>query len=497
MAYTKQQIADYARKLGAAGAKPEEIEAFVANASRDVVQDGQPEARPRVYRNPRTGLPERNSVANPQDFQRDTANFVRMAGTAAGALAPVPGGTAVGAIAGELAGGAIEGKVKPGAAVGAGIANALIPGSAAARTVAGTAIRAGMLGGQNLAAKAAETGIDEGRLPSIREALIATGSGAIGGPMERLPGATSRGPGVLPEGMTVTERDNLIAGMEKGLRVAPVEVRNNWLERRMMGAAGPTDVRAVIKQQNQGTVNNLTKQDINIPAGQDITDSAIKTEVARASQPMREIENLGPDFKAALEDVRRKREAASLAWQGYKADYRKTPLSEVQAANQAAEDADLNLELMLAQVDPTLSNRYAQARREVARAKTAQDALNPDSANIDAGELADRSQARLRTDGNMGLIGRFSNTEVGGQYVGRRTTVPPGTQALRTGMAMTNAGSPEQLATNGGYLLVNDIARKYLTSDGKQKQILEDLLGRMAVDRNLEAVRRAISTAGR
>lgn len=437
MAYSDDEIRDYANQLAAKGAAPAEIESFVRSAKID--QHGAtPDIAPAL-------APQQNNVEAPSMLQMaaqtaqlpgggNPAQLAKMAydagPEAAGATAGQILGSPLAEIGGVQVGGAIGGFLGNGVSQLRNMANGTQSGYKLGQALAGVPVNAmpggslvnsgarGILkagvkyGAGNLAGKTIQTAVDEQRLPTQGETLIALGSGMAAAPFQKMLESGNIIPG-SPEANKAlfsvrdqTLKDARSAGyVIPGSRVNP-SVVNKTLESVAGKAATAQDM--VVK--NQLITNELARKAIGLPKGEAITETAIQNVRDEAGKAYKAVADLSPEAADTLKKLGQARADSALLWK--QAAMNPSPATR-DAASTMSEQADAYENALegFAHDAPAngaqLLDKMRAARVTIAKTYQVENALNKADGNISAPIIGNSFDKTNKLTDELATIGRF------------------------------------------------------------------------------------------
>lgn len=186
---------------------------------------------------------------------------------------------------------------RQGEILASGLASAVPVGpmaSSGARAVLAEGAKQAGVGG---AAKTIETVIDEGRLPTAKEYLLAAGIPAVGGSIAGE--LASKGADTLSK----TERATLEAGKREGYVVTPSSVSDSGINRRLESIAGKAAVGQGAALKNQEVTNQLAKQALGLPENAELTMATLRNLRDQAAIPYQKIEQLSQQAKTDLDAI--------------------------------------------------------------------------------------------------------------------------------------------------------------------------------------------------
>lgn len=238
------------------------------------------------------------------------------------------------------------------------------------------------------------------------------------------------------------------AARQAGYVIPPTQARPTLANRALEGLSGKIQTAQVASARNQGVTNAGVAADLGLAPGTKIDEGAISGVLQRAGAEYDNLANAvgtfrpSPAYNRALDGIARQYVNAGRAFPNAKPspvldlveslrtnqldgrsaidavstlreqadDAFRTGNSAVGRAAKAASKAleDEMEKALAAQGNVQALNQFKAARRLYAQAKTARDALNPETGNIDAGKLASRLKANKPLSGNMERAGRFA-----------------------------------------------------------------------------------------
>jgi len=293
MPYTKDQIRDYAMKLGEKGAPPDTIRAFVESASKDMAAEraAPPTTKSIMFdaidANLRAqGLPSRGMAAGVARYG------AAIPGSAGGPLGAAfnAGGEAVAQV---IESGGIE---SPGAVTAAGITGS-VPFAAAGSKLR-TLQNIGRTVGGVVAGEEARSIIDDGQLSDpTQPAVIAGGlatvapvAGRVAGKIMGKTDAADAAAKAIEQSRNQTRDASIKAGQDIGMAVPPTTVNDSWFNRKLEGFAGPARVARQAGVNNNIAGGEAIAADIGIGKGVDVTPSLLDKMETKAAEPYRRIE---------------------------------------------------------------------------------------------------------------------------------------------------------------------------------------------------------------
>lgn len=216
-----------------------------------------------------------------------------------------PVGTGVGAVAGGLLGNLTDQSTRPGQTgirKGELLASGLtsyVPGVSTITRGAMPLVReAALAGGRGLLAKGIETEIDEGRLPTGTEAVLASAVPAAGGAAAgriQQGSAATQAAEAIAAGQTAVKRETVDAAKKLGMVVPVSEVNpgigNNIIE----GAGGGTAVRQQASKTNEKVAADVARREIGLPKESPLNVSALEGVRAEAGKAYQAIGDLSKD----------------------------------------------------------------------------------------------------------------------------------------------------------------------------------------------------------
>lgn len=507
-------------------------------------------------RDPRTGLPmERDFSGIPNRLRKTKAMILQAGGAGAGAIAgsPLgPPGIVGGAIIGGLTGNLLEQEtrpgydvskpllgIKPGEAAGAALSSAVLPGTPVSAGLTSLLKEGSKQAALGLASKALETGIDEGRLPTGKEAALSTIIPALGGVLgQKITEASPAAEKALAAANAAKpiEQQSFEAGQKIGLKAANAEGK------------APAVMANLLSKKNQPKINEASATDLGLPKDTEITPDVLKTIRKDEGAPYGEIESLASAAKAKADQIRKERftatdphelavqmndpktvaelgpldiqaaadvdglrkarKEASDGFFSYKRSGDPKALESAQAALERSHKLEDQID-QAAQVagKPDLVDRLAASRQRIAKTYDYEQALNSSNADISApvlGRLLDKGRP---LSGNAKAIADFNNafpyaTKEGASVMAPGVTRAEGMTALLSMLSGIGAGTATGHtalgALAGAAPLFGPLKRQIVTSDAYQKIFQKYSPTEVAIPRDLKsmALQEAAQAAG-
>ena len=534
MAYTPAQVSDLAMQLGQKGASPAEIESFVqANAPAPVSASGPSFASaPPMVQGSTGSFPQPNLPA-PTIPQAIPAG-INMAGTVAGALAGGAGGTMIEPGGGTAVGGALgaaygnyaaqklneaygfQQKVDKGQVAASAVMGAF-PGAGAAGSLIGQAAKGAAV---STAAQVAQSAVDEGKLPTATQALLAAGFGAAGGAMSTVLD-NGMGPNsaevAAAKKLSATKDATLAEAKSSGYTVPPFETNPSATTNALGSLAG----KAAIKQQaaidNQAVTNQLAAKAVGLPTNQPITVQALQGVRQQAGQAYQAIGDLSPQASQDLASWKQANYDAKNWGKFYARSGDPAALKQAQTAGDIADALDTKLETHAraydnwqqagqppnsadsdwAQAEADMAKNPApnglvqnlrQARKTIAKSYVVENALNEANGEVSAPAIGSLYAKGVPLTGELSTIGKFQQAFP--RYSSEASKQPaPGVSGLSPIVSMAGAGmgalagDGEHAALGGilgaaaaqGLPIARSGARSFLLSPTVQRGLLSGL----------------------
>lgn len=534
MPKTYEEIDSVASQMKAAGAPDADIQQYVSLAMKEMEAPA-PQAAPAAPQGPSveslrasvSGLSGDKGRANVERQMSRVASSGNDMATEGGLAAA---GARVGAMAGPyapvavpvmaaLGGGAgyvlntmrKNEPVTAGQVAGASIANS-VPGVSLAKegmkAFAGNAARYATA---NTAAKAAETNIDQGRLPTPLEAGIAAGSGVVGAGMVKALDTGSQVRLNAERAKLGSVRDRVVSeATNRGFVIEPAGERPSAMNNTLQSLAGKAATHQEASTINSEIRNKLVREDLGLPPGAPLTPQTLEGIRTKAAEPYKVLETISEQAKANLATLKKNkltisdphelavasadpdmvREVADLAvkagadvqalkkarieqrqaWDRYK-DSRGDPkfydaAKEAEASVDAIENNILEASRKLG--IPGLPEQLSESRRLIAKTHEVQYSLNDDG-YVSGKDLAKRLNQGAKLDGNLELIAKFTNS-VPRVNTDRSMIPPPSVDKLKGYAAMSMAlGGGSTMGPKGialGALPYTDTAIRKLILSG-------------------------------
>lgn len=387
---------------------------------------------------------------------------------AAVALAPVTGGASLAAIggvagaAGEYLGAKVAGEdASAGDIAAAGIMGA-IPGANMAKATTGQMLKEGVKQGiGNLASTAAQTGLNEGRLPTGAEALMSFGGGMASVPASKFMGGAGR---------ELTDEQANMAKRAKVVELWRAEggvVDPSLVDRPVFGLtdlAGVEGMNKAASAKNVLVTQKVIRKDLGIPGNGPITTETLDNVRQEAGKSYAEVASLSKQAASDLENLKQARFAARDAAEAYKNTGNPAARTEWHKLKDIAQNLEDLIEKHAADAGrPELVDQLRRDRVLIAKSYDVEAALNPSNGQVDANVLNAAYNGRNMT-GGLQLVAEMAGNA--GNNMREKSLI--GSGASRIGaMFQGNAasqGTPEGLLA-GLYHKAGGPARKFLLSD--------------------------------
>lgn len=306
---------------------------------------------------------------------------------------------------------------------GAGAMGA-VPGASLAKASAMTvAKQAGKYAGANLAGKALQTGIDEGRLPALGEGAIAAGAGAIGAPLSKfLDAGIGAANAATKAGQDSVRRETLKAGQELGLVIPPSAVNPNIVNDSLQSLAGKAATAQESIIRNQPKINAAVRTEIGLPESAPLSPIAINTQRVAPNLVYEQIGKSSQQARDFLDQFKQSTSDANDLFAAYRSANIKDPSILAQARAKQAE-AEIFKGALKTVVPKPLYDQFDAARVQLAKIGMVDRAVRLGDGNVDAKVFGDALEAGEKLTGNLLKIGRFQSAF--GRYVKEAATTPP------------------------------------------------------------------------
>ncbi len=406
----------------------------------------------------------------------------QMVGAMGGPFAPItiPAGGAVGGLVGNvlaqvrrIKAGEQE-RFQPGQAGGAMVAGA-IPGASLEKAGAMAAVReAAKQGVGGLAAKTVQTGIDQGRLPTVDEAALAGLLPAGGGVLAQRVQEAS--PAVIQavaaeRAKNAVRNATLAAGKEAGYVLPPSAVNPSMLNRTLETVAGKAAVKQAATIQNQGITDMLAKRALGLPEDSALSEALLRQVRDEAAEPYRQVAAMSTRAANDLEKLKQARSDANIYWKHYGASADPSSLAKAQAAGADANALEASIEqAATAAGQPELVDSLRAGRQRIAKTYTVERALNLGDGSVSAPAIGRAMDKGAPLTDDLATIGQFQQAFPA--YTGEGNRVPtPGVSKIKGVLSATGAtvgalhgGAPLAVAGAALPMVADDITRAAVLS---------------------------------
>lgn len=504
--------------------------------------------------------------------------FGATAREAATDVALTAGGQALGALAGPAA----PVTVPLGGAIGGGVANLInqlqrrsvdpnykfrwgefisdvgtgaIPGGAMAKTGVKAVTREALKqGAAGIAATTTQKVIDEGKLPTGGEMLLAGAPAAVlgAGAQKVLSGAPTAISAVRkafagrPKELRTFE-----AGSTKGLKVVPSDLDPSFTTTQLESLGGKAAVNQRTQLANQDAVNGMVKQELGVARDVELSPQVLKSIRERESKVYEQVDKLAEKARkdleklqqarvaatniadpaqraieeakfnaqfgkkeaqlteqatASLEDLRKVRGDMQKMWDNYYASGGKNVDAQqgaiaLKAQAEALEDT---IDRVLRKTGKSaLADRIVPARQRIAQSYNAEEMLNPGNFNIDPDVALRMLKRGVPLGGNLRLLAEFKAAFPNSLREASKVSSPDvsllGTAAqgvLGGAIGLGTGNLPGAIVGAAAVPLARKGAREYLLSQGAQRRAYEAALPQAAIPLPLAATTAAMRQTG-
>lgn len=430
-----------------------------------------------------------------------------------------------------------------------------IPGGSLAKSgtkaIAREALKQGAAG---LASASVQKAVDEGKLLTGKEALLATAvPTAVGGAAQKVLSGAPEAISAVRKAFAGRSKElrTFEQGSAKGLKVVPSDLDPSFTTTQLESVGGKAAVSQRTQLGNQDAANNMAKQELRIAADAEITPTALKAireeeskvyeqvdkmaekarkdleklEQARAkaltiSDPAeRAVEEakfnkkygkkeaaLREQAAASLEDLRKTRGDMQKMWDNYYASGGKNVDAQqgaiaLKAQAEALEDAIDTTLRKVGRAD--LADRIVPARQRIAQTYNVEEMLNPGNFNVDPDVALRMLKRGVPLSGNLKLLAEFKAAFPNSLREASKVSSPDvsllGTaaQGVLGGAVGLGTGSlPGAVIGAAAVPLARKGAREYLLSPGAQRRAYEAALPKAATPLALEGRTAAMRQAG-
>ena len=273
-------------------------------------------------------------------------------------------------------------------------------------------------------------------------------------------------------------------GRAIGLKVPPTAINPSFINNKLESIAGKAAIKQDVTARNQAAVNRAATNDLDLPEGTPLTETTYKQFRDDASQPYRDVANLSPHAKDALDELKKARFESKRQWNFFN-----------KSGNPTAQDAAMKADAEVAQYEQMIEHEAQQAgrqelvqalaesRRKIAKSYDVERATNLGDGTVSApmiGRDLDRAGVGGKS-GDLAVVGKFQQAFP--QFMGEASRTPA------AGVSGTDAASSAFLGTMGygaagvpgiaaaGLPLLRSPARAFALSDFYQKRMLPEDLG--------------------
>ncbi len=321
----------------------------------------------------------------------------------------IPIGAALGSMAGNAANQLRRGDgFSRGELAASGVTSLIPAGKMSAIAGKELALEAAKQAGGNIAAKATETVIDRGELPTFNEGAAALAGGLGGTLIGKTVARDARASAEAVRSAQRNYRDEVIKrGMGAGYVFDPVAANPSAATRGTMKLSNPAEFYREASVQNQEVTNRLVRAEIGLPDAADLGNPlTIAKAIADAKEPYRELASLNPTAKSGLEKLQSIRGEARDLWKEYARDAKVDVKKRAMQLDSQAKSLERGLEGLAVRMGrPDLKGGIQAAREKLSKLHYVETVMHPVTGDIDAAMLAKIHDAnRGLFSGNLRVI---------------------------------------------------------------------------------------------
>lgn len=298
----------------------------------------------------------------------------------------------------------------------AGLAGSMVPSSLISKGVAaavpavtgiGKIGQGALTGAATSAATPLAGGQDELSMEKVKQILMGGGIGgavsAVGQGVKAFFGSNKLNP---------TQQATLKEGQAAGYTVPPSMVNPSGLNNTLESLAGKDAVKQAAAARNQKITNALSSKALGLPVGQPVTPGALQSVRDQAGQVYDAVENLSPNAKVALRELRDARHKTNLHFNHYFKSADPDALDKAEYQKGLANLFDQEIENEARNAGRTdLVQALARARTKIAKTYEIEKALSEASSDVSAptlGRAFDAKGGKAMT-GELATIGKMAD----------------------------------------------------------------------------------------
>ncbi len=287
-------------------------------------------------------------------------------------------------------------------------------------------------GARGVLAKGIETGIDEGRMPTVGEAALATALPAAGGALAgriQQGSAATQAAEAIAAGQTAVKRETVDAAKKLGMVVPVSEVNPSQANRVLEGAAGATAVRQEASKMNEKVVADVARKEIGLPEKAPLnipTLEGVRAEAGKAYQAVADLSKDQATIQAlatvnptyadtvanAASNLELLKQARADANGYFKFADRTGDPAQLKLARQYQSQADaLEDEIEKAATYSgklQLFDDLKEARKRIAKTYTVERAINLGDGTVSAREFGKALEKGVPLSGDMETVAKFA-----------------------------------------------------------------------------------------
>ena len=261
--------------------------------------------------------------------------------------------------------------------------------------------------------------------------------------------------------------ETLRAGQAEGLVVPPSAVNPSWINKRLESIAGKAAVGQEASLMNQGGADSLARRAAGLGADDALSETALRGARNTAAEPYRQIASTNQQAAADLEAWKAANHEAKLQWNFYNRTGTPDAYKAAMAAELQSKNSLQSIEQQAAS-NPQLVQQLKDARVQIAKIHSVENATNVGTGSVDASALGRALDRGAPLSGELKTLAQFQQAFP--QYMREGSKIP--TPGVSKSEALTAALLGTAVHPAAGALpLVSGPVRSMLLSKPYQKMM--------------------------
>lgn len=238
----------------------------------------------------------------------------------------------------------------------------------------------------SLASTTAKTLMDEGRLPTAKEATMSAGGAVVGTGLGKATASNklskSQSQELIRQQQQAETDDALRMWQALGGVVDPVQTNPSVATKAIERLGGKTVIASEATLKNTLAAGEIARSEIGLPINSPLTYDTLKAQKANVSRVYDYISSISTSAEKLIDRLGKKREEARDYWKEYGSSSSVDSLSKARKAQSQADAIESSLEAVVDKVDPNLIPQFQDARKMLSKIHVVESALTGPQTNI-------------------------------------------------------------------------------------------------------------------